>query len=92
MKIAAWDQVGAAQVMAPEGLIARANMVAITYGAYLGHALWPANLHLAYDALSDGMKDMLEGLTAIFSNERTYGPDAQRFKDKVKAMSVAPRA
>lgn len=70
-------------------------MGAMLYGVEIpphgGDTLF-TNLHLAYDALSDGMKGMLEGLTAIFSNARTYGPDAQRFKDGVTAMSVAQQA
>ena len=70
-------------------------MGAMLYGVEIpphgGDTLF-TNLHLAYDTLSDGMKDMLEGLTAVFSNARTYGPDAQRFKDGVTAMSVAQQA
>lgn len=73
----------------------RPAMGAMLYGRevppYGGDTLF-ANLHLAYDALSDGMKSMLQGLTAIFSNARTYGPDAQRFRDGVQAMSVAQQA
>lgn len=70
-------------------------MGAMLYGVeippYGGDTMF-TNLHRAYDALSDGMKNMLEGLTAIFSNARTYGPDAQRFKDGTKAMSVTQQA
>lgn len=50
------------------------------------------NLHQAYEALSDGMQQMLAGLTGVYSNARTYGPDAARFKDGVKAMSVSQQA
>lgn len=46
------------------------------------------NLHLAYDALSEGMQSMLADLTGLFSSARTYGPEAERFKQGVKAMSV----
>jgi len=70
-------------------------MGAMLYGVevppYGGDTLF-TNLHLAYDTLSDGMKDMLAGLTAVFSNMRTYGPNAQRFKDGVKAMNVTQQA
>jgi len=40
-----------------------------------------ANQHLAYETLSDGMKSMLEGLTAIHSARRPYGPNAERAHD-----------
>jgi len=70
-------------------------MGAMLYGvevpAFGGDTLF-TNLHLAYDALSDGMKSMLGGLKAVFSNARTYGPDAQRFRDGVKAMTVSQQA
>jgi len=40
-----------------------------------------ANMYLAYDALSDGMKQMLEGVTAIYSSEKGYdGKRAERMK------------
>jgi taurine dioxygenase len=37
-----------------------------------------ANQYLAYEALSDGMKKMLEGMTAIHSARRSYGLNAVR--------------
>jgi taurine dioxygenase len=40
-----------------------------------------ANQHLAYEALSDGMKRMLESLTAVHSARRPYGPNAVRAHD-----------
>ena len=49
-------------------------------------------MRAAYRALSDGMKRMLDGLVAVFSNERTYGPAAARFKQGVKRMEVAQQA
>lgn len=40
-----------------------------------------ANMHAAYDALSDGMKEMLNGMTAIYSSEKGYsGKRAERMK------------
>ena len=33
-----------------------------------------ANMYLAYDALSDGMRRMLDGMTAVHSARRSYGP------------------
>lgn len=47
---------------------------------YGGDTLF-ANQHLAYETLSDGMKAMLEGLTAIHSARRPYGPNAERAHD-----------
>jgi taurine dioxygenase len=44
---------------------------------YGGDTLF-ANQHLAYEALSDGMKRMLVGLTAVHSARRPYGPNAER--------------
>ena len=55
---------------------------------YGGDTLF-ADMRAAYRTLSDGMKAMLDGLLAVFSNERTYGPDAARFRDGVKRMQVA---
>ena len=48
-----------------------------------------ADMRAAYRTLSDGMKTMLDGLVAVFSNERTYGPSAERFRHGVKQMKVA---
>ena len=43
----------------------------------------------AYDALSDGMKSLLAGINAVYTNANTYGKDANRFKAGVsKEMSV----
>lgn len=40
-----------------------------------------ANMHLAYEALSDGMKAMLDGLSAVYSSEKGYGGNrAERMK------------
>ena len=38
------------------------------------------------------MRRTLDGLVAVFSNERTYGPDAARFRQGVKRMEVAQQA
>ena len=51
-----------------------------------GDTLW-TNLHLAYDALSDGMKDMLDGLVAIHSAVKVYGPKNETdFRDTKTSM------
>ena len=55
---------------------------------YGGDTLF-ADMRAAYRALSEGMKRMLAGLVAVFSNEHTYGPDAARFRQGVKRMEVA---
>jgi taurine dioxygenase len=41
--------------------------------AYGGDTMF-ANMYLAYEALSDGMKRMLEGVKAVHSAARVYGP------------------
>jgi len=45
------------------------------------------NLYQAYEALSHGMQQMLEGLTAIHSAVRSYGPDAT-LKDRMENMTI----
>jgi alpha-ketoglutarate-dependent taurine dioxygenase len=47
---------------------------------YGGDTLF-ANQYLAYEALSDGMKAMLDGMIAIHSARRPYGPNAARAQD-----------
>ena len=47
---------------------------------YGGDTLF-ANQYLAYDTLSDGMKKMLDGMTAIHSARRPYGLNAARAHD-----------
>ena len=71
---------------------ARATMLyAAEIPPYGGDTLF-ADMRAAYRTLSDGMKRMLDGLVAVFSNERTYGPDAERFKHGVKQMAVAQQS
>jgi taurine dioxygenase len=37
-----------------------------------------ASMYLAYEALSDGLKDTLEGLSAVHSSRHVFGPQANR--------------
>lgn len=45
------------------------------------------NLHAAYDALSEGMKDALNGLNAVHSAVRSYGPRAT-LKNHMENMTI----
>lgn len=45
------------------------------------------NLYRAYEALSPGMKQLLEGLTAVHSSVRSYGPNA-KMKDHMENMRI----
>ena len=50
-----------------------------------------ANQYLAYETLSDGMKDMLDGMTAVHSATRVYGNQGtsiNRYGPQVKSMQV----
>jgi taurine dioxygenase len=52
-----------------------------------------ANMYLAYDRLSPGMKRMLEGLTAIHSAGEIYGPAgfaAESFRSNQISMTILP--
>lgn len=50
-----------------------------------------ASQYAAYEMLTDGMKEMIAGRRAVYTNAHTYGKDANRFKTGVaKAMNVAP--
>jgi len=44
-----------------------------------------ANQYLAYETLSDGMKQMLDGMVAVHSARRPYGLDAPRARPGVKS-------
>ena len=51
-----------------------------------------ANQHAAYDALSDTMKQMLDGLVATHSAGRQYGAGGQSTKSKAMATKNAEQA
>jgi len=54
---------------------------------YGGDTLF-ANQYLAYETLSDGMKQMLDGLTAMHSARRPYRTFTLRFRDMTEAESA----
>jgi taurine dioxygenase len=64
----------------------RTLLYAVDVPAAGGDTLY-ANLYAAYDALSMGMKDMLEHLTATHSATRSYGPEA-KLKDRLESMTI----
>lgn len=47
-----------------------------------------ANMYLAYETLSDVMKNMLDGLQAIHSAARGYGPDAEILNTVLENMTI----
>ncbi|MPZ31571.1 MAG: taurine dioxygenase [Rhodospirillales bacterium] len=57
---------------------------------YGGDTLW-ASMYLAYEELSDGLKQSLEGLKAVHSGRRSYGTQGLFASGGgVKAMTVVP--
>jgi taurine dioxygenase len=50
-----------------------------------------ASQRAAYEALSEGMRRLLDGLKIVYTNANTYGEESQRFRIGVaKAMDVRP--
>jgi taurine dioxygenase len=49
--------------------------------------LFANNMYLAYDALSDGMRRMLDGMTAMHSARHPYGPLSDWFPTQ-RAMDI----
>ena len=52
-----------------------------------GDTIW-SNQMLAFDALSDGMKKLLEKLTVMHSAKRSYGPQGTYADDDLKSMRI----
>ncbi len=51
-----------------------------------------ANMYLAYETLSDGMKTLLDGLIAVHSARRPYGLNGQFQDQKLAAMTITSSA
>jgi taurine dioxygenase len=47
-----------------------------------------ANMYVAYDALSEGMKRMLGGMTAVHSARRPYGTRSNYFAEGQRSMKI----
>jgi taurine dioxygenase len=58
-------------------------LYALETPAYGGDTMF-ANMYMAYDALSDGLKERLEGLTALHSASRAYGAESRTSRRKAK--------
>lgn len=56
-------------------------LYALETPAYGGDTMF-ANMYMAYDALSEGMKELLEGLTALHSASRAYGTESRTSRRK----------
>ena len=55
--------------------------------AFGGDTLF-ANMYLAYDALSEGMKRMLADMTAVHSARRAYSPRSNYFTEGQRSMKI----
>ncbi|HYM29890.1 MAG TPA: TauD/TfdA family dioxygenase [Candidatus Cybelea sp.] len=66
-------------------------LYALDVPAYGGDTLW-ANMYRAYETLSPGMRKMLDGLTAIHSATRAYGPRGAfaRAGNQTRSMQIDP--
>jgi taurine dioxygenase len=65
-------------------------LYALEVPSHGGDTMW-SNMYLAYEALSDGMKETLDGLTAIHSASDTYGKNsggAKRNQAGSKSMQI----
>ncbi|WP_417519327.1 TauD/TfdA dioxygenase family protein [Minwuia sp.] len=47
-----------------------------------------ANMYAAYETLSQGMRDMLDGLNVVHSARRPYGTEAKLFGREKRAMTI----
>ena len=63
-------------------------MRAVDVPDYGGDTLF-ANLYLAYDSLSDGMKSLLQGLRAVHSAKLLFGTGADQSRVMMKTMDTA---
>ena len=57
--------------------------------AYGGDTLW-TNMYLAYETLSVGMQRLLDGMMAVHSAGRAYGPRGTFKNNDIKSMRITP--
>jgi taurine dioxygenase len=71
----------------------RPHKAAVLYAhevpSYGGDTMF-ANQYLAYDALSDGMRRMLDGMLAVHGSEMRYGRESARFASVSRASAPRP--
>lgn len=66
-------------------------LYALETPAFGGDTLW-ANQYLAYETLSDGMKRMLEGMTAVHTASMQYGTHSEASKNASGRKSMETKA
>lgn len=62
-------------------------LYALEVPSFGGDTMW-ANMYRAYERLSPGMRRMLDGLVAVHSARRSYGPQGQFKNDDIKSMRI----
>ena len=78
-----WHSDFSFQVEPPLGSV----LYALETPAYGGDTMF-ANMYQAYDALSDGMKEMLDGLIAVHSATNAYGTRARYDLNALRSMEI----
>lgn len=62
-------------------------LYALEVPAYGGDTMW-VNMYTAYERLSPGLRRLLDGMTAIHSARRSYGPQGQFKNDDIQSMRI----
>lgn len=62
-------------------------LYAVEVPPFGGDTMW-SSMHAAYEALSDGLKKMLEGLRVMHSARRSYAPGGTFADDDLKSMRI----